>query len=196
MKLLFITFLFFSFSALAAPFGKVVLLRGEATYAGKKLTKGHLIQTNGTLKVGDKSIVQIKVEDYNSILTFGPKSEMKVSFKKGEFETSPFTLVNGAVRWLTKGKAKYKGGIQTRSTAMGVRGTDFLAIANSVFGEAEIICFSGKVLFSNKDKVGNQYYVSQRQWGGLGGRYGKYIQKPLDLPDAVVEQMNTVNKID
>ena len=196
MKFLIVSLLCLSFSALAAPHAKVILVKGDVTYDGVKLTKNKMIDANGILNVGEKSVVRIKVDAYNSVMTFGPKSEMKVAFKKDEYEKSPYTLVSGGVRWVTQGKAKYKGGIQTKSTVMGIRGTDFLALTNPTLGESEIVCFDGKVLFENKEQSYNKHVVSKGQWGGIGGRYGKSIAKPLDLPMSVVEQMKKVVSID
>lgn len=194
---LFITLIFlFSFSAFAAPYAKVNLVKGDVTYNGKDLKKGQSIEANGILKVGEKSVVKLKVEAYNSVMTFGPNTEMTFSYKKNEYKNSPYTLVKGGVRWVTQGSAKYKGGIQTKSAVMGIRGTDFLALANPVFGESEIVCFDGKVLLKNRITPSNQFTVSKGQWGGIGGRYGKNIEKPLDLPASVVGQMKNVIAID
>lgn len=187
--------LMLSFSIFAAPHAKVILLKGDVTYEGKKLVKDQMIETNGVIKVGEKSVAKIKIDGYNSVMTFAPNSEMQVKFKRDEFERSPYTLISGGVRWVTQGKAKHKGSIQTKSAVMGIRGTDFLALANPTFGETEIVCFEGKVLFQNKEKSGNEYVVSKGQWGGLGGRYGKYIAKPLTLPESVVDQMKNVIKL-
>lgn len=184
-----------SLSAIAAPHAKVILLKGDVTYDGKKLVKDQMIETNGIIKVGPKSVVKIRIEKYNSVMTFAPNSKMEVKFKKDEYEKTPYTLVSGGVRWVTQGKAQYKGGIQTKSTIMGIRGTDFLVLANQAFGESEIVCFDGKVLFSNKKKTGNEYTISKGQWGGLGGRYGKYIEKPLTLPVSIVDQMKNIIKL-
>lgn len=183
-------------SVFAAPFATVTLLKGDVTYEGKSLKEGDTLKTNGLLKVGAKSVAKLKVEDYNSVMTFAPNSEMKLTFKKDEYSKSPYTLVRGGVRWLTQGKARYKGVIQTNSAVMGVRGTDFLALANPVFGESEIVCFDGKVLLQNKKMPSNQWVISKGQWGGIGGRYGKTIEKPLDLPKGVVKQMKDVIGID
>lgn len=184
--------LVFSLNIIAAPYGVVSKLLGSATYNGKSISKGAKIEQNGLLKVGEKSILQIKVPAYNSLMTFAPNSKIKLKFKKGKFKSSPYTLMGGTARWVTQGNSKYKGSLKTRSAVMGVRGTDFIAVASPIWDESEIVCLDGSVIFINRKKRKNKYIVKKGQWGGIGGRFGSQMKKPVNLPENMLKYFSTV----
>ena len=189
--ILFLSILF-SFNIIAAPFGVVSKLIGTATYNGDPISTGAKVEQDGTVVVGEKSILQIKVPAYNSQMTFAPKSKIKLQFKKGKYKSSPYTLMGGTARWLTKGKSKYKGSLKTRSAVMGVRGTDFIAVASPIWDESEIVCLDGKVVFINRKNRKNKFVVNKGQWGGIGGRFGAKMKKPVNLPENMLSYFSAV----
>ena len=185
--------LVFSFNLYAAPYAVVVKVIGDVKYNGMEIKKGDKIKEKGLLETGAKSVLRIFVESYNSNLTMGPNSKMELTFKKKKFKSSPYNLVNGVTRWVTQGKAKYKGSIKTKTAIMGVRGTNFIARVTEALGETEIVCFDGKVIFQNRKNKNNRYIVKKGQWGGIGGRFSPTIQPPIDLPQNVFNWMNILD---
>jgi hypothetical protein len=184
--------LVFSFNIVAAPYGVVSKLIGSATYNGESISLGAKIEQNGLLNIGEKSVLQIKVPAYNSVMTFAPKSSVKLKFKKGKFKSSPYTLMGGTARWVTQGRSKYTGSLKTRSAVMGVRGTDFIAVASPIWDESEIVCLDGKVIFINRKNRKNRYVVNKGQWGGIGGRFGSTMKKPVNLPQNMLTYFSKV----
>lgn len=162
---------------------------GTVTIDGQLLKIGDTINKPGMLVTAEKSLIQFKVAKWNNQISIGPSSQMMLNFTADK----KYTLEEGTCRWRSaltdaanewgKGKAK----IHTKNIAMGIRGTDFLLKRFSLFNETEIIMFDGSVSMDNIDDPTNSVIVRKGQWGGLGGRYGKKINPPLDLPQSVLD---------
>jgi ribosomal 50S subunit-recycling heat shock protein len=176
-------------------FGKitaeVVKVTGKVLYNKKPVKSGDIVQENGTIEVLAKSYLQLKVKEYNSLLSIAPNSKLKLKFKKNS-KRSPYNLVNGLFRWVTQGKAKRKGILKTKTAIMGVRGTDFLVVVSSLLGETEIYCFDGKVLFRNRKDKKDQGLVSQNDWGGIGGRFGAGVGDIVPMSVKQIEHVKTL----
>lgn len=181
-----------SFTLFAAdeslPVAIVQVAKGTVLLDGKAVKLGDTINKPGMLETKDKSVVQLKIAKWNNTITLGPLSSMMLNFT----EDKKYTLDKGSCRWKTSANeaanvAGGKGKIFTRHVSMGVRGTDFLLKTNALLGESEVIMFDGEVKMDNLEDPENSVIVKKGQWGGLGGRYGKKIAPPLDLPAAVVE---------
>jgi hypothetical protein len=182
----------FYLSVVSANTATVIKLKGNVLFNGEKLSIGDVLTKNGLLEVKQKSYLKIKVEQYQSELTFAPGAQLKLSFKK-ESKKSPYTLLSGTMRWLTTGaKAKRKGVIKTKSAVFGVRGTDFLIIANPLLNESEIVCFDGEVVFVNKENTSDRKSILKNQWGGLGGRFGSSIGALLTLPKNIINHFKSI----
>ncbi len=174
------------------PVALVHKIVGVASLDGKELKQGDILAHDGLLTTKDKSFIQLKIEKWNSSINLGSNSKMELNFANEK----KYTLTDGYCRWkslirdaVTKNG---KGKIYTKNVAMGVRGTDFLIKSFPLFGETEIVMFDGEVVMDNLDDKTNSVSVKKGQWGGLGGRYGKKINPPLDLPKEVLagfEQM-------
>jgi hypothetical protein len=76
--------------------------------------------------------------------------------------------------------------LKTRAAVMGVRGTEFVAIATPILGESEIIVLDGLVDFSSTSNPKDSLSIPKGHWGGIGGRFGS---KPHDLIALSPEQL-------
>lgn len=161
-------------------------IRGTVLFEGKNLKTGDLIDRPGLLETKEKSLIQLKIAKWNNSISIGPLSKMMLNFS----DEKKYTLEQGTCRWKTDVRnalqENAKGKIFTKNVAMGVRGTDFLVKSFPLFGETEIIMLDGEVLMENLEDPANSVLVKKGQWGGLGGRYGKKIAPPLDLPAEVI----------
>lgn len=183
MKILF--FLLFSLSAFAEDSAKVILLKGEATFRGQPLTKDKVIVGQGEFVVGDKSYLKILLLRSKAVIALAANTTSTINLAV-EAEQPELNLFKGAARWVSGESKKAGGGIRTKNAVMGIRGTDFIAIANPLFNESEIICFDGRVQFTSIHEPSDLKMVNKNQWGGIGGRFGKRTAPLIDLsPEAL-----------
>lgn len=179
---------FLSTKALASFSGDVVFLKGNVTYRGKNVVKGEKLEGEGILKTGEKGIVRIKLN--TGLYTIGPQSEVELSWKKS---SERFKLINGATRWFTK---KIQGSKQkppvfgSKAASIGIRGTDFLMMTNSLLGESEVVVFDGRILFQNNSIKNDSKEISKNQWGGVGGRYGQTIGNIINLSSEQIKGLS------
>ncbi len=153
-----------------------ILIDGKNIYPAKTLTRG-------TLVTQKNSWIQLK-SDTGVQFTLGPSSTMALG------PQSP-VLEQGSIRQKLVKKLRQGAVIvKTKQASFGVRGTDFLVLANSLLGESEIIVFTGKVEFSNLGQKKDQILVKGGQWGGLGGRFGAQIGKLMDLPANIINHFD------
>lgn len=189
MKLAFL-FLVLSLQLFAADFAEVMKFSGKVTFDGKQVKKGQKISKNGEVLTGKKGYLKLQTADKSTII-FGSKSQGVITLKQ---KKKPLELKEGIIRWIsTKGKKTYNG-LRTKNAVMGVRGTDFITIRNSLLNETEIVCFDGKVMFQNKSSKNDKALVSKGQWGGLGGRFRNKIGEVIDLPKKVISHFDKVLK--
>ncbi len=188
MKLLILSVIFlFSNLAFAVPTAKVLKMRGDVTLNGIALSKGDSINSSGILKTKSKSFVKLEIAEWKNSIVLGPNGEINLDLSdNGNKSGKQFNFIKGRVRWFTDKGMKSSGVIHTRQASIGVRGTDYLLIANSLLGETEIIVFDGKVQFQNSVDLKDSKIIKKHQWGGLGGRYGNQIGEVLDLPANVI----------
>lgn len=175
------------------PSAVVQKLVGTVLFEGNPVKLGDTIEKAGIIETKEKSIIQLTIAKWNNSITIGPLSQMNLNFK----DDKKYTLDKGSCRWKTavnavKESIGGKGKIFTPQVAMGVRGTDFILKSNPVLGESEVIMFDGEVKMDNLSDPENSVIVKKGQWGGVGGRYGKKIAPPLDLPQAVLDMANKV----
>lgn len=180
------------FAADAPPVALVQRVVGTVTLDGKPLKTGDTIDKPGLVVTKEKSMVQFKIEKWGNQISIGPSSQMTLNFSAEK----KYTLEEGICRWksaLTEAVKEWddgsKGKIHTKNVAMGIRGTDFLLKRFGLFNETEIIMFDGSVKMDNIDNPENSIIVRKGQWGGLGGRFGKVLNPPLDLPQSVLNSM-------
>jgi hypothetical protein len=174
-----------SFEVFSLPTAKVVKLKGQVSYNGKKLKNNDLIQVSGELKTSKSSFVKIYIEEWNSSIVLGPRGVMSIDLSSKDVKKK-YSFLKGSCRWVTSKLKKSKGTVYTKNASLGVRGTDYILKVTALLGESEIVVIDGKVEFQNLNSDSDVALISKGQWGGLGGRYGQTIGKVLDLPDSVI----------
>lgn len=180
--ILFLSFLY-SFSAFSAV-AEISIVKGKsATYAGKAIKVGDKIETGKELKTGARTFVKVLLGESKSYISVGPRSKVLIEeIKEEESIKAKVTLIAGAFRFKGKSAGKKEPAVYTRNASMGIRGTDFLLKANEILGESEIVLFSGLVQMTNLADAENSETIAPGQWGGIGGRFGPKVQKPIQLP--------------
>lgn len=171
--------------------GIVERQQGDITFNSNILQADSKIEGKGLLKSGPRSFVKIKVEHWGTSIILGPDSEMSINLAE-QNHSKKYLLEKGYARWRSYNQKKLEEarGISTKSASMGVRGTDFLIIANELLGESEIVVFDGLVELKNLEDPTNSFEVSKGQWGGLGGRFTNKIQPPITLPANVFQNFS------
>jgi hypothetical protein len=166
----------------------VVKFKGEVLYNGIQITNKTKFLENGLLEVKEKSYLKMKVNEYNSTFTLSANSTLKIKFNKN-IKNSPYTLRNGLLRWVTKGKSKVKGFVRTKTASLAVRGTDFLVVVSSLLNETEVYCFKGKVLFQNRKDRNDNGLVQRNDWGGIGGRFGTKVGEIIPMTEVQIKHV-------
>jgi hypothetical protein len=175
-----------------AQSGKVLLARGQVFFNGKPVKKDMRLAGAGTFTLGDRSYLKLLLEKSQSTVVLGANSKSEIDFSQKSMFESEVNLLKGNARWITGDKKTPGGGVRTSNAIIGIRGTDFLAIANPVFGETEVVCFDGSVELSNQQNISDSKIVGKNQWGGIGGRFGKNLSEILTLNDEIIAGFKTV----
>jgi hypothetical protein len=178
----------------ALPTGTVFKIRGKVFFNGKLLKANDVINVSGILKSHRRSFVKLKINEWNTNIVVGPNSEMKIDLSSKK-APKKYSFLKGRCRWKTNTDSKSSGVIHTKQASLGVRGTDYLLIANSLLGETEVVIFDGLVEFKNSTDTKDVVVLKKNQWGGIGGRYGSKIGKVLDLPGNVVSAFSKQLKL-
>jgi hypothetical protein len=168
-------------------YGVVTKVHGKVIFKDKEVKVGDELEDTGTLITKENSYLQMKIEKWGNFISVSANTTMQFDFS----DKARYTLDNGACRWKSFIDSKLKKSIYTKNVAMGIRGTDFLLKANSLLGETEIVMFDGVVHFENMADAKNFYDLKKGQWGGLGGRFGNQINKPLDLSNEILDSMKS-----
>ncbi|MBC77947.1 MAG: hypothetical protein CME64_18220 [Halobacteriovoraceae bacterium] len=180
------TLLLFSINSLANV-AIIEQLRGQVFLGTAKLKEKARIKQAGVLRSESGSFAKIHIPHMASTIVLGPNSKLELKLNK---KNNQLTLTDGLARWIsnnTKPSLKSKRSISTESAVMGVRGTDFLLVANTLLKETEIVMFEGQVDFKNRADPSDARLLEKNQWGGLGGRFGGEIGKVLTLPPNIIE---------
>lgn len=180
------------------PSAKVMIAKGDVFFEGKKVNQGEIIGRPGKLTTGERGFVKLFIEKWGNEILIGSKSEMILNFE----DMKKYTLTSGSCRWITalkkevaanvKEENKAKGGIFTKQASMGIRGTDFLLIANPLLGETEVVMFDGLVEFKNLNDESNKVEIAKNQWGGIGGRFGQKIAPVITLGQEQISVFKTL----
>jgi len=174
---------------------QLITVTGDVTFNDKQVKVRENISGQGVLKTGEGSSAKvfskaartITIVKENSAVEFGSSTKVPGNFK----------LLEGASRWVVGKINKDKPVvITTKSAVMGIRGTEFMAIHNSLLDETEIVSFNGNIEFRRKDKPKSGKIVKTGQWGGVGGRFGQDVGAILDLPANVLEHFGKITDLD
>ncbi len=182
-------------STVAAAEGKggiarVMLASPTTTFAGKSVAENQLLLTVGTLKTGTEGGAKVKLNGNDVIVELAANSEINLVLPPSGDPSDSIELIKGKIRVrVPRAKSVAKGDPKTdkprfllrhRKVTMGVRGTDFFAIANDDLGETELVVFQGEVEFTNETTTETQK-VDAGYWSAIGGRYGDKVRTPMKL---------------
>ncbi|MCP4912173.1 MAG: FecR domain-containing protein [Oligoflexia bacterium] len=156
--------LLFSSQVMAAlkKTAKVTLLRGKVEFVSKALKKKGLLKKGQWLYEGDhvksqkKGVARLLMMDKSSV-TVAPNSSVIINSAPGK-KPGMVTLLTGKlkakVRPNYKKKSKNKFLVKTKNSALGVRGTEFIANFDPKLLETSTITFSGSVAMVGITEVG------------------------------------------
>ena len=183
----------FGASPLWAASGEVIRLRGEVFQKVKKkkesLKRGSDVEWGQWLMSEETdSYLLVKIDGISMALKGPFKIKLRPPKKKS---AGVVDLLHGKIRVaITKWpKGKNFFGVRTRQATAGVRGTDFTFSSFPLMKETEIVTFSGEVEFSDRKRK-RRVKVKKGYWGGVGGRFGKRIRKPVKLPNQALEELS------
>lgn len=144
-----------------ANFAKVLLVKGKVSYLGPGMKTPQWVKNGMTFKedtsivTREKSFIKVRILDDGSSVSLGPESKMVVTKVKAD-KGSVISLLNGQLRSkveksknLPKNESKLY--IKTRTAALGVRGTEFIAIANQENHVTSLITLEGEVAMNKID---------------------------------------------
>ncbi len=195
--------LIFSSSVIAEETGgiaRVLLASPSTTFEGKKILDNELLKTVGALKTGKEGGAKLKLVANEVMIEISANSEIKLILSPNGDANESIELIRGRARLRVPPRVKEKGEtvsdkggkpsflLRHRKVTMGVRGTDFLAIANEDLGETELVVFSGDVDFM---PPGAKTNVRPGHWMGIGGRFGAKPRGPLKLAAEGVRYFET-----
>ena len=138
----------FIFSAkVLAEEAKIILLKGEVTSSGKRLSKNDWIKEGQeVVAVGKKSFAQLKFKSGSTVLIKDGKIILKVMKSKQNL----VYLIKGTLFANKESDAKNKFNVKTKSASMAVRGTKFYLFEDA---KTYLCVCSGTVAIKNKNKV-------------------------------------------
>lgn len=156
-RVLFLCFFIPSF-CFASIVANVMKVRGSVTkllphsLVASDIKVGDKLPEDTSVVTGDKSFVKITFND-NSQVSLGPNSKLVISELK-KSEASVVSLLKGRLRSQVDRKESddNKLFIQTRTAALGVRGTDFQTIYNPENNVTNLLTFKGKVAMVKIDE--------------------------------------------
>ena len=128
---------------------KVIFIKGTATELkpghGKAtpIIKNQTLQEDSSVLTHEKSVLKIHFFD-GSQTTLGPNSKFIIK-KSDPSQGSILGLLKGTIRTQLNKSDNKKLFIQTRTAALGVRGTDFQAIYNPEIYITSLVTYSGRV---------------------------------------------------
>lgn len=163
---------------------EVSVVKGRVLNLKKTLKKGDILQAGNLIRTGKSSLCKLTFKKSGASIVLGPESALKI--KSPDKKAKP-GLIKGALRYFNSKKSDQEPTLYTKQVSAGVRGTDFMLVANPLLGETEIVMFDGEVLLKNLATPRDKLDVKGGQWGGLGGRFGSKFQKPIDLPENVIK---------
>jgi ferric-dicitrate binding protein FerR (iron transport regulator) len=193
MKVLVLLTLILVQTATAADDGvaTVMIASPTTTFAGKKVSENEVLKTIGTFKTGTEGGAKIKLTGNEVVVEMAANSEINLVLPPSGDPSDSIELIKGKVRVrVPKAKNAKKGEAKSdkprfllrhRKVTMGVRGTDFYAVANDDLDETELVVFQGEVEFTNENGTSDKALVDAGYWSGIGGRFGNKIHAPMKL---------------
>lgn len=181
---------------------KLIASSPSTTFDGKKIPDGATLGTLGTLKTGRDGGAKLKMLGNEVTIDIAADSEVKLIRPTVGEPNEVIELISGMARTRVKpmkDQTPERAGrpafiLRTKTSTMGVRGTDFLAVANPVLGESEIVVFDGKVDFTSTANVKDSKTVPAGYWGGIGARFGAKTHELIKLPATAIDYFNKIGQ--
>ncbi len=180
--LLLLTVLLFSQDPIAVMIkskGNISLIRNSKE---KPITSGEQLYNGDILKSGKKSYAAIKFSDASSMVKLFPSSQIVITAKKnkGKYDKKINLKVGDIWSKVTKKTGKYD--IETPTTVVSVKGTEFLVGFDTKKMMTSIMTFKGVVLVKNKsDKFIKEVHPGEKTFSFGKGIMGIKKFKPSDL---------------
>lgn len=181
---------------------KVITASPSTTFEGKKIPEGATLGTLGTLKTGRDGGAKLKMLGNDVLIEIASDTVVKLIRPTVGEPNEVIELVSGMARarvtpmkdQTPERAARPAFILRTKTSTMGVRGTDFLAVVNPVLGESEIVVFSGKVDFTSAADAKDSKLVPTGYWGGIGGRFGAKTHELIKLTAAAIEYFSKIGQ--
>jgi ferric-dicitrate binding protein FerR (iron transport regulator) len=183
---------------------RVLLASGTTTYSGKKIVENEILSTIGVLKTGTEGGAKLKLTGNDVVLEVAANSEINLVLPPSGDPSESIELIRGKVRVrVPKAKDAEKAGTKSdkprfllrhKKVTMGVRGTDFLAIASDELDETELVVFNGEVEFGNDKAPSETQMVKPGNWSAIGGRFGDRIHAPMKLSKSGLEYFEQMSR--
>lgn len=144
----------------------VILTRNDSTYP---VQKGDILFNGDLLETGSNSFAAIQFNDNNSLVKLFPNSSLKIEAKKDYDKLNKKCKLAAGKIWARISKDKGDFEIETSTTVVSVKGTEFL-VAFQSNGDTDIYTFKGNVFIRNKidDLIGTASAGEHAQTSGSG----------------------------
>lgn len=126
--------------------GEVNLIRNENTY---DLEKGAMLFNGDRTESGDESFAALQFTDNNSIVKLFPNSVLLINATQDGNKLNKKCLLNLGELWVRVSPDKGEFEIETSSTVVSVKGTEFL-LTQDESGLTEVFTFTGEVTLQNR----------------------------------------------
>jgi hypothetical protein len=132
----------------------VVFTRGNVELiSGQKLNSEDVIPFGETIVTGKQSVVRIRMPS-EGVITIGPQSKLLLESTGHDQKTSVVKLIGGQIRakFSKKKNKKYKLITKTKTSSLGIRGTEFHLVHNEINNVSTAVSYEGEVDFYKHDK--------------------------------------------
>jgi hypothetical protein len=186
------TLLLLTASAQASENGVARLDVGQGVLLNGKPVKVSQVLQAGELQTDTSHPAEITLLASLAKISLRPGTRLSIAAPEATTGREIETLGAGTVRAHVVHRPTRTFYIRTKSAVMGVRGTDFMTIANPILGETEIVVFEGSVDFQSESLPSDHKLVTQGHWGGVGGRFGQHIGDLIALPKTALDYFDHI----
>ena len=180
------------------PIAQVLAASPGATFEGKTVSEDMPILVDGILRTSKEGGAKFELAGTKTVVDLAPDSEVRIFRTPVGSSQQQIELIRGMARARVKPFVKPNGPkgaftLKTKAATMGVRGTDFLGIANPILNEAEIVVFEGRVEFASVADPKDLKMIPAGHWGGIGGRFGAKVSELIQLPAEAIRHFERVS---
>lgn len=171
---------------------RVSAVTGKVLFEDREIHKGDKLSAPGTVSTAPGARASLELAG-GHVLTLQPDTRLRLNQPSAQ-GPEEHELLKGTARFMVKealpGTPPTRFRIRTRTAVMGVRGTDFMNVANPLLAETEIVVFDGQVSFDSVADAGDRRIINKGQWGGIGGRFGNRTTRPIQLPTEALNEFD------